>query len=366
MSQPPQQPQQSSQSSQQPRAPSTAPSQRSVDQFDGQRSQQPSTDRPEDPFPPLGGQLHGNGLDHPNGLGGNVASSDSAQQPHTNGQQTQLPLRQASIAQSQQAPIGSGQPALPSQQQTPAQTNGQPANPSVKRWADMSDSERYGLVGVQAALEARRALDAGQPVDETLPAAMRNGFFFGQDLSTIGMDLDSPDPLYPTFTPFPIERANGSMFDFMERNVVPEFNLPSAYTVTNVPPLEGRMGVFSEGEHRLNANPRRMHANETDRNPLLPLLPTPRRPETGTRRHRTHKPRMALAQDPPPMVTKRHPRPLFLFLPPNSRHGLFPPCRCAAGTTRRPNGERRVCVLRRDELAATETGVRAGLCGTRS
>ncbi len=115
----------------------------------------------------------------------------------------------------------------------------------------MTEDERYGLTGLLAAFEARRALEVGQPVDDTLPPVMRNGVMLGQDLSTLGMDLDSPDPIYPTFTPFPLppERSSGSNFDFFERNVVPDFTLPSAYTVTNVPPLERRMGAFSDGKN---------------------------------------------------------------------------------------------------------------------
>lgn len=114
----------------------------------------------------------------------------------------------------------------------------------------MTESEKYGLEGMMAAFEARRALEAGQPVDDSLPPAVRNGLFLGQELNTLGMDLDSPDPIYPTFTPFPIppERGSGTMFDFTERNVVPEFTLPTAYTVNNVPPLERRISAFSDGE----------------------------------------------------------------------------------------------------------------------
>ncbi|KAK0352740.1 transcriptional regulator [Friedmanniomyces endolithicus] len=249
LSQPQVQPPQS-QTQQQQRAPSTAPSQHSIDPFDGQRASQTSVERTEDAFPPLGGQLNGDALQS-NGLGSSIASPDSGQ-AQSNGQQTQLPIRNPSNTyqqQAQQAPIGSGQPA--SQPQQPLQSatqNGQAPPANVKRYADMTEDERYGLTGLLAAFEARRALEVGQPVDDTLPPVMRNGVMLGQDLSTLGMDLDSPDPIYPTFTPFPLppERSSGSNFDFFERNVVPDFTLPSAYTVTNVPPLERRMGAFSD------------------------------------------------------------------------------------------------------------------------
>ncbi|KAK0815683.1 transcriptional regulator [Friedmanniomyces endolithicus] len=244
------QPPQSQPQQQQQRAPSTAPSQQSIDPFDGQRASQPSVERTEDAFPPLGGQLNGDALQS-NGLGSSIASPDGAQ-AQQNGQQAQLPIRNPSNTyqqQPQQAPIGSGQPASQPQQQLQAAIqNGQAPPANIKRYTDMTEDERYGLTGLLAAFEARRALEAGQPVDDTLPPAMRNGVMLGQDLSTLGMDLDSPDPIYPTFTPFPLlpERSSGSNFDFFERNVVPDFTLPSAYTVTNVPPLERRMGAFSD------------------------------------------------------------------------------------------------------------------------
>ncbi|KAK0308937.1 transcriptional regulator [Friedmanniomyces endolithicus] len=239
-----------SQPQQQQRAPSTAPSQHSTDAFDGQRASQPSVERTEDAFPPLGGQVNGDALQS-NGLGSSIASPDGAQ-AQQNGQQAQLPIRNPSNTyqqQPQQAPIGSGQPASQPQQQLQSTTqNGQAPPANIKRYADMTEDEKYGLTGLLAAFEARRALEAGQPVDDTLPPAMRNGVMLGQDLSTLGMDLDSPEPIYPTFTPFPLppERSSGSNFDFFERNVVPDFTLPSAYTVTNVPPLERRMGAFSD------------------------------------------------------------------------------------------------------------------------
>ncbi|KAK3672040.1 transcriptional regulator [Recurvomyces mirabilis] len=237
--------------SQPPRAPSTAPSQRSLDQFDGQRASQPNNERTEDAFPPLSGQFNGDSSLSSNGLGSSVASPDSISQQQS-GQQAQLPIRHPSNAYAHQpqqpAPIGSGGPAsLP--QQAPAAQNGPAQAPAnVKRYADMTEAEQYGLPGMLAAFEARRAIEAGQPVDETLPPAMRSGVFLGQDLNTLGMDLDSPDPIYPTFTPFPVppERGSGTMFDFHERNVVPEYTLPSAYTVTNVPPLERRITAFSD------------------------------------------------------------------------------------------------------------------------
>ncbi|KAK5709167.1 transcriptional regulator [Elasticomyces elasticus] len=272
--------QQSAQPQQQQRAPSTAPSQHSsIEQYDGQRTSQPSVERGEDAFPPLS-----------NGIGSSIASPDSTLPQHNGGgstlppqpqqqqaQQTQMPIRGPSTnsysqppqqqqpppQQSQgqaQAPIGSQQPSqqLPPQQnqllqqQSPAlthQPNGQVSSPSanVKSYASMTEAEQYGLPGLLAALEARRAIENGQPVDPTLPPAMRNGVILGQDLSTLGMDLDSPDMIYTTFTPFPNMRdSTPGAYDYVERNVVPEFSLPQAYRVGNVPGVEARMGAFSD------------------------------------------------------------------------------------------------------------------------
>ncbi|KAK4544047.1 hypothetical protein LTR36_004545 [Oleoguttula mirabilis] len=286
-----QQPQQQSQQSQpqqqqqqQQRAPSVAPSQQSIDQFDGQRSSVPSDHRGAsgaDDFPPLGGQVNGDTLGQSNGFGSSIASPDIAQPSRApNGQQTELSIRQASNAAfqqpSQQAPIGSSQGAPQQAQQAqqqhapatqssqlqmqPAVQNGQPhpkqsttsttLPPGVKRYADMSDNEKYGLAALVAAFEARRTLESGGQPDQTLPPAMRHSVFLGQDLNSLGLDLDSPDPLYTTFTPFPsLAAANGGssgQFDFHDRHMVPDFTLPSAYTVTNVPPLSSRMSAFSD------------------------------------------------------------------------------------------------------------------------
>ena len=242
-----QQPSQNQQPQQ--RAPSAAPSQQSLDQFDGQRSQQPSADRAGggDDFPPLGGQLNGDAIGQSNGFNGGLSSPD-IQQPRTNGQQSQLPIRDASgsYQQNQQLPIGQ-QPSQPQQQ--PSQNGPVPPPASnVKRYADMTEDEKWGLPGLMAAFEARRQAENGGQVDETLPAGMRSAVIMGHDISALGMDLDSVEPLYPTFMPFPAVNSSGSAFDFHDRYTVPDFTLPSAYTVSKVPPLSSRMTAFSDGE----------------------------------------------------------------------------------------------------------------------
>ncbi|EMD63136.1 hypothetical protein GGP41_005158 [Bipolaris sorokiniana] len=95
-----------------------------------------------------------------------------------------------------------------------------------KKLSDMTDSERYGLPGLLSMIPME------SPDYSTLA--------MGQDLTVLGLDLSRPDnlPLHPTF---------GS--PFVESNVKPvippDFTLPAAYTVTNVPPLHSKMTSFS-------------------------------------------------------------------------------------------------------------------------
>jgi hypothetical protein len=122
----PQQPQQSqplplsqqqvqSQSQQhQQRAPSASLSQQSAEQQDDQQAQQPTADQANgggEEFPPLSVRTNGELFDQANGHGGvTLRSPDGPEgsQNQSNGQQTQLPFREASNApaQAQQAPIG--------------------------------------------------------------------------------------------------------------------------------------------------------------------------------------------------------------------------------------------------------------------
>jgi len=95
-----------------------------------------------------------------------------------------------------------------------------------KKLSDMTDSERYGLPGLLSMI----------PMDSPDYSSLA----MGQDLTVLGLDLSRPDnsPLHPTF---------GS--PFVESNVKPvippDFTLPAAYTVTNVPPLHSKMASFS-------------------------------------------------------------------------------------------------------------------------
>ena len=233
----------------QQRTPSTAPPHQSLEQFESQRPNEPAGSAEE--FPPLNSRINGEGLSQPNGFTSTLESPEM-QPRQADSQQAQLPLRQNNITYSanQQAPIGQlSQPQLSSSRngQRPSQSVG------ITKYADMTENEKWGLPGLMAALEARRQAESGGPIDDTLPPVMRSAVFMGQDLNDLGMSLDSQEPLYATFTPFPIVGSSGSTYDFHDRHVVPDFTLPSAYTVTNVPPLSSRMAAFSDGEfvHRL-------------------------------------------------------------------------------------------------------------------
>ncbi|XPS77424.1 hypothetical protein M3J09_009450 [Ascochyta lentis] len=98
--------------------------------------------------------------------------------------------------------------------------------PLHKKLAEMTDQERYGLPGLLSMIP--------------LESPDYSSLAMGQDLTVLGLDLSRPDnsPLHPTF---------GS--PFVESNVKPvippDFTLPAAYTVTNVPPLHSKMTSFS-------------------------------------------------------------------------------------------------------------------------
>ena len=180
------------------------------------------------------------------GFASNLGSPDM-QHPRTNGQQTQLPIRETSGSyqqQPQQPPIG---PPPPQSQQAPTLPS-QASASNVKRYEDMTDNEKWGLPGLMAAYEARRQMESGGPVDDSLPPEMRNGIMMGQDLDQLGMDLNQDGPLYTTFTPFPAVNMSGSSYDYHDRHMVPDYHLPAGYTVNNVPPLPGRMSAFSDGK----------------------------------------------------------------------------------------------------------------------
>lgn len=143
----------------------------------------------------------------------------------------QLPSRDGAFSDSQQPHTGQSNN---SQQQShsgskfstksgDSPTMGQ-QQPARKKLADMTEIEKWGLPGLLATLPGN--------------GADSNPFVMGHDISTLGIDFDSPEPIFPTFsTPFA---------DANSRPAIPEFTLPSAYSVNNVPALLTRMSNFSD------------------------------------------------------------------------------------------------------------------------
>ncbi|PSN69278.1 hypothetical protein BS50DRAFT_491107 [Corynespora cassiicola Philippines] len=98
--------------------------------------------------------------------------------------------------------------------------------PQHKKLSEMTESERYGLPGLLSTI----------PFDSPDYSSLA----LGQDLTVLGLDLSRPDnsPLHPTFGS-PFVESN------MKPVIPPDFTLPAAYTVTNVPPLHTKMSSFS-------------------------------------------------------------------------------------------------------------------------
>ncbi|KAF3052808.1 Transcriptional activator of fatty acid utilization [Didymella keratinophila] len=98
--------------------------------------------------------------------------------------------------------------------------------PLHKKLAEMTDQERYGLPGLLSMIP--------------LESPDYSSLAMGQDLTVLGLDLSRPDnsPLHPTFGS-PFVEANAKPV------IPPDFTLPAAYTVTNVPPLHSKMTSFS-------------------------------------------------------------------------------------------------------------------------
>ncbi|GAB7362984.1 hypothetical protein MBLNU230_g3279t1 [Neophaeotheca triangularis] len=235
-----QQPQQPQQPPPQQRASSVAPSQHSLDNSESIRSQQPSGND----WPASSVQSNGDNYRH----GAGITFQQNQQAPIGQGQQPNPQVHQNGFgaAPMTESPISASNP--PQQKPSQGVPNGQQQSRDkpIKRYADMDEEEKYGLAGLTAAFEARKQAESGGQVDETLPATMRSALFMGQDLQSLGMDLDSAEPMHTTFTPFPSAASGASAYDFHDRHMIPDFTLPAAYTVTNVPPIQQRIGVFSD------------------------------------------------------------------------------------------------------------------------
>lgn len=124
----------------------------------------------------------------------------------------------------------------------------------------MTDREKNGLAGLLAAIRARDLREAGRAdeMDVTLPAAYRTNIFPGQQLDNLDLDLTSTEPILPTFHVWGIANPNpNSQFDYRDHMMIPDYTLPSAYQVGNVPPIEARMDALSEGENNVHRHQKR-------------------------------------------------------------------------------------------------------------
>ncbi|KAK2783383.1 hypothetical protein FQN52_009641 [Onygenales sp. PD_12] len=91
--------------------------------------------------------------------------------------------------------------------------------------SQMPDRDRFGLQGLLAMIHGDNP-DVG-------------GLAVGQDLMTLGLDLNQPEPLHPTFaSPFISSNASAPLQT--------DYSLPACYTVANVQPLQSRIPSFSD------------------------------------------------------------------------------------------------------------------------
>ncbi|KAK7522489.1 hypothetical protein IWZ03DRAFT_371400 [Phyllosticta citriasiana] len=201
-------------------------------------------------FPPLGGNGSGEvgqdrrtgmiqnaafgGAANTGGFGGNVQQGRNGVSSPADGQHEAVGdrlggavLRDERVAAAERrareastVSYSSQQPVQPPSKANSVQHLDQP------RLSQMNEIDRFGLPGLLAMI----------PPDSLDHSSLA----VGQDLTVLGLDLNRPDnsPLYPTF---------GSPFaDAASRPVVPDFALPVAYTVTNVPPLHTKITSFSD------------------------------------------------------------------------------------------------------------------------
>ncbi|KAF2424486.1 hypothetical protein EJ08DRAFT_413458 [Tothia fuscella] len=123
----------------------------------------------------------------------------------------------------QAGPIGyQGRTAAQDQVSNPDSATSPPQQQGgLKRLSDMSPDEVWGMPGLMTKLDTK-SLDF-------------NEFARGIDINQLGLNLDSTEQLINTF---------GSALD--ERPVIPEFTVPSAYYVNNVPSLVAQMQSFTD------------------------------------------------------------------------------------------------------------------------
>ncbi|KAL8703624.1 MAG: hypothetical protein Q9201_003194 [Fulgogasparrea decipioides] len=88
----------------------------------------------------------------------------------------------------------------------------------------MAPIDRWGLAGLLATIRSDNPDVAGLAI--------------GQDLTQLGLDLNSPEPLWPTW-PGPFAEPNA-------RPLQPDFHLPECYTVDNVHRVRDKIPGFSD------------------------------------------------------------------------------------------------------------------------
>ncbi|KAL6239277.1 hypothetical protein BDW75DRAFT_236716 [Aspergillus navahoensis] len=101
----------------------------------------------------------------------------------------------------------------------------QDASAEQQPLAEMSELDKFGLAGLLRMIHSDSADVASLAI--------------GQDLMTLGLDLNQPEPLHSTFvSPF-VASVPGVPLE-------QDFALPSCYSVANVQPLRSRMTSFSD------------------------------------------------------------------------------------------------------------------------
>ncbi|KAL4897898.1 NOT2 family protein [Aspergillus ambiguus] len=151
------------------------------------------------------------------GAGGIGTSRSPVNQP-SNGipGQDKEELSNAMLSQQQQL---QQQVAADAQESGTAPSNEQPP------MAEMSELDRFGLAGLLSMIHSDSPDVASLAV--------------GQDLMTLGLDLNQPEPLHTSFaSPF-VASLTGVPLE-------QDFALPSCYNVANIQPLQSRIPSFSD------------------------------------------------------------------------------------------------------------------------
>ena len=129
--------------------------------------------------------------------------------------------RQPSVSQNSSIPQNNN---ANSNASDPVETFSQRVNRTMKPWIEMEGMEKWGLAGLIAQMN----------ISEDQAALAR-----GQDLTQLGLDLNSSEPLHPTFaTPFSAPQHT--------RPLDTDYHIPQCYQVANVKPLQERWGAMSD------------------------------------------------------------------------------------------------------------------------